>query len=185
VTQFSITDLPLAHLKLVERSCVSDERGYFSRFFCAEELAKAGWKWSVAQINHSHTLRQGTIRGLHFQHAPHMEAKYVNCVRGAIWDIAVDLRAGSPTFLKWHAETLSADNKRALLVPEGCAHGFQSLTDDVEVLYLLSSPYESKAESGLRFSDPRLSISWPLPATVVSERDKGHPFLGEDFRGIA
>ncbi|MDR0662374.1 MAG: dTDP-4-dehydrorhamnose 3,5-epimerase family protein [Holosporales bacterium] len=184
MSQFTITDCPLAGLKLVKRTCFEDVRGYLSRFFCAEDLKAAGWKKPVAQINHSYTLRKGTIRGLHFQYPPHAEAKFINCLRGSIWDIAIDLRAGSPTFLKSHAEVLSADNKHALLIPEGYAHGFQSLTEDVEVLYLLSHPYKKEAEGGVCFSDPALGIAWPLPATVVSERDKNHPPLTKDFRGL-
>jgi dTDP-4-dehydrorhamnose 3,5-epimerase len=184
MNRFTVTDLPLEGLKLVERTCFHDERGYFSEFFCVQKLAAAGWTRPVAQINHSHTLKKGTIRGLHFQYPPYAEMKFVSCQRGSIWDIAVDLRCGSPTFLKWHAEILSADNKHALLIPEGFAHGFQSLEDNVEVFYVVSSPYASDAESGMRFSDSKLNISWPLPVTVISERDKSHPFLTEEFQGI-
>jgi dTDP-4-dehydrorhamnose 3,5-epimerase len=124
------------------------------------------------------------VRGLHYQRAPYAEMKLVSCTRGAVWDVAVDLRAGSPTFLRWHAERLSADEGTALLVPEGCAHGFQALVDDVELVYCHSAAYVLEAEGGLHAQDPRLAIDWPLPVEGLSARDASHPPIGGDFRGV-
>ena len=184
MSRFTVTGLPLNGLKLVERQRLGDSRGFLSRLFCAEELAAAGWAKPIAQVNHTYTARQGTVRGMHFQHPPHAEMKLVNCIRGEIWDVAVDMRAGSPTFRRWHAERLSADNCRALLIPEGFAHGFQALTDDVELLYCHSSAYARVAEAGLNPLDASLAIGWPLPVTGISERDAAHPLLGNGFEGV-
>jgi dTDP-4-dehydrorhamnose 3,5-epimerase len=153
--------------------------------FCAEELSVAGWKKPIAQINHTRTSRRGTVRGMHFQRAPHSEMKLVSCIRGSVWDVAVDLRKGSATFLQWHAEELSAENGRAMLIPEGFAHGFQSLTDDVELLYCHSAPYHAEAEDGLNPADPELAIAWPLEITELSGRDTQHPMIGQTFAGLA
>ncbi len=184
MSRFSVTRLDLAGLMLVERQNLGDARGFLSRVFCAEELAAAGWTKPVAQINLTRTARTGTIRGMHFQHPPHAEAKLVSCLRGAIWDVAVDLRAGSPTFLHWHAEELSAENRRSLLIPEGFAHGFQTLTDDCELLYLHSQAYAPDAEGGLNAGDPMIGIGWPLPVTEMSDRDRQHPQLTAHFTGL-
>jgi dTDP-4-dehydrorhamnose 3,5-epimerase len=185
VSRFQITDLPLAGLKLIERKPIGDHRGFLSRIFCAEELQSAGWDLPTAQINHTYTAKKGTVRGLHFQHSSYAEKKLVNCLRGDIWDVVVDLRQNSLTFLKWHAEYLSAENHRALLIPEGFAHGFQVMTDDVEMLYLHSAIYHAEAEDGLNVADPTLSINWPLSITEQSERDKNHPMITEQFTGIS
>ncbi len=182
--RFTITDLSLAGLKRIERLPIVDERGAFTRLFCATELATAGWTKPVMQINHSCTNQVGAVRGLHFQYPPHAEMKLVMCLKGAVWDVAVDLRAGSPTFLHWHAEELSADNGVALLIPEGFAHGFQVLEPQSEVIYCVSASYAPSAESGLLADDPRLGISWPLPITLRSLRDTAWPSLDEKFSGI-
>lgn len=184
MSRFTVTDLPLAGLKLVERQNLGDSRGFLSRMFCAEELASAGWAKPVAQINLTMTARQGTVRGMHFQHPPHAEMKLVNCLRGAVFDVAVDLRRESPTFLKWHAQELSAENRRSLLIPEGFAHGFQALTDDCELLYFHSMPYASGSEAALNALDPALGIAWPLKITEMSERDRGHSTLTSQFTGL-
>jgi dTDP-4-dehydrorhamnose 3,5-epimerase len=168
----------------VTSRAMGDSRGYLARSFCAEELAAAGWQGSVAQANITRTLNKGTVRGLHFQHPPHSEAKLVRCLRGEIWDVAVDLRAGSPTFLQWHAEVLSSDNLSALLIPQGCAHGFQSLADEVDMLYMHSAVHAPDSEGGLRATDPRLAIAWPLPIGEMSARDQALPLLTNDFKGI-
>ena len=125
------------------------------------------------------------MRGLHFQHPPHADAKLVSCIRGEIWDVGVDLRRGSPTFLQWHAERLSAENGRAMLLPQGFAHGFQALTDDAELVYFHSAAYEPAAEDGLDPRDARLAILWPLPIAALSARDARHPPLDNTFTGIA
>lgn len=184
MSRFAVADLPLVGLKLVARQRLGDSRGYLSRVFCAEELAAAGWVKPIAQINHTYTAKRGTVRGMHFQRPPHAEMKLVSCIRGEVWDVAVDVRAGSPTFLQWHAERLSAENGRALLIPEGFAHGFQALSDDVELLYCHSAAYAAEAEAGLRFDDPALRITWLLEPTDLSSRDKNHPLLTPNFPGV-
>ena len=184
MSRFSIFDTPLASLKIVERQQLGDSRGFLSRLFCAEELAAAGWGEPIAQINQTVTQKQGTIRGMHFQRPPHAEMKLVTCLRGAIWDVAVDLRARSPTFLQWHAEELSATNRRALLIPKGFAHGFQTLCDDCELLYLHSALYTPAAEAGLNPKDPMLSIAWPLAIAELSARDEQHLMLNQHFKGV-
>ena len=185
MSRFTILDTPIDDLKIVERQQLGDNRGFLARLFCVEELAAAGWHKPIAQINQTLTQKQGTIRGLHFQNAPYAEMKLVTCVRGAIWDVAVDLRAGSPTFLQWHAEELSAANHRALLIPEGFAHGFQTLCDDCELIYLHSRAYTPGAEAGLNPKDPMISIRWPLAITELSARDAQHPMLNHQFKGVA
>lgn len=184
MSRFTVTDLPLAGLKRVQRQRMGDNRGFLARLFCAEELASAGWTKPIAQINHTYTAKQGTVRGMHFQHPPHAEMKLVSCIRGEAWDVAVDLRFGSPTFLSWHAERLSAENGCALLIPEGFAHGFQALTDDAELFYCHSETYVAQAEGGLNPTDPRLSIRWPLAITEMSARDAGHPLITSEFKGV-
>lgn len=176
--------MPLAGLKIVERKSISDERGAFARLFCADELNEAGWHRPVAQINHSHTLERGTIRGMHYQVPPFAEMKLVTCIAGAILDCAVDLRRGSATFLEHHAEALTADNRRALLIPPGFAHGFQTLTDTVSLVYVHSAAYVPGAEGGLNAFDPRLGIKWPLPASRVSDRDREFSFIPDEYEGL-
>jgi dTDP-4-dehydrorhamnose 3,5-epimerase len=184
VNRFTITDLPLAGLKLVTRQRLGDSRGFLARLFCAEELATAGWSKPIAQINHTVTAKSGTVRGMHYQRPPHAEMKLVTCVRGEVWDVAVDLRSGSPSFLQWHAERLSAENGCALLIPEGFAHGFQALTGHVELLYCHSAPHTAGTEGGLHPRDPMLSIAWPLPIGEMSPRDAQHSFVDADFAGL-
>jgi dTDP-4-dehydrorhamnose 3,5-epimerase len=184
MSRLTITDLPLAGLKLVERRSLGDGRGFLSRLFCAEELLSAGWQKSIAQINHTFTARRGTVRGMHFQLPPHAEMKLVSCLRGRVWDIAVDLREGSDTVLQWYAEELSADNHRALLIPEGFAHGFQALTDDVELLYCHSAAFHDEAKGGLNPRDSRLAIEWPLEITELSDADTHYPMIDQNFAGL-
>lgn len=184
MSRFEIKSLPLSGLQLVLRQRLGDARGYLTRLFCSEELAAAGWTQPVVQINHSYTARKGTLRGLHFQHPPHAEAKLVSCLRGAIWDVAVDLRAGSPTWLQWHAQELTGDNGAALLIPPGFAHGFQTLSDDVDLLYCHSAAYAPEAEAGLDALDPRLAICWPITVAERSARDVAHPPINVAFEGI-
>jgi dTDP-4-dehydrorhamnose 3,5-epimerase len=185
--RFTVTDTPLLGLRVVERQGIVDARGFLSRLFCADELAAAGWTQPVAQINHAYTRERGTVRGLHYQQEPHAEMKLVNCVRGEVWDVAVDLRAGSPTYLRWHAERLSADNQRALLIPQGFAHGFQVQAEEAELLYCHSAPYVPGADRGLNPLDPRLAIAWPLAVVNLSDKDRTRPLLevlGADFQGV-
>jgi dTDP-4-dehydrorhamnose 3,5-epimerase len=184
MSQFTVSDLPLAGLKLIVRQQLGDSRGFLSRLFCAEELAAVGWRKPIAQINHTHTAMRGTVRGMHLQHPPHAEMKLVSCIRGKVWDVALDVRAESPTFLQWHAQCLSSDNGRALLIPEGFAHGFQALTADAELLYCHSAAYNANAEVGLNPHDARLGINWPLPVNELSARDAGHALITAGFGGI-
>ena len=177
-------DTPIAGLKRVRRIRLEDQRGFLARLFCADELCDVGWDAPVAQINHTRTLKRGSVRGLHFQRSPKAEKKLVHCLRGEVWDVAVDLRRGSPTFLRWHAERLSAENGVALLIPEGFAHGFQTLADDVEMLYVHSVAYSAADEGGVHPSDARLAIDWPLPIEQLSLRDDGHAPLAPDFQGL-
>jgi len=177
--RFFIHETPLSGLVVLERKPISDNRGYFERLFCEEELAPFLGKRRIAQINHTVTLRRGTVRGMHYQRPPFAEMKIVQCLRGEVFDVAVDLRRDSPTFLRWHAERLSDENHRTLLIPEGFAHGFQTLTDDCEMLYFHTAPYVPAAEGGLHVLDPKLAIAWPLPVSHLSGRDAAHPLIGD------
>lgn len=176
---------PIGGVVVVETSSFVDPRGSLTRLFCNRQLASLIGERQIVQINHSRTATAGAIRGLHFQKPPHAEMKLIRCLRGRVWDIAVDLRTGSPTFLQWHAEELTASNSRMLVISEGCAHGFQTLEPDSELLYLHTACYAPDAEEGIRFNDPRLGIAWPLPPGDISQRDQGHALLPENFAGIA
>lgn len=184
MSRFEFIPTPLTGLKLVQRKAIEDQRGFLSRFYCAEEFAAAGAGQPLAQINHTLTRKKGAVRGLHFQHPPHAETKLVSCLKGEIFDVAVDLRSGSPTFLQWHGAILSAANRKSLLIPEGYAHGFQALTDDCELIYLHTAAYHPEAEGALNVTDPKLSITWPLPIDDLSGRDRSHPFISPDYQGI-
>ncbi|MBF9031655.1 dTDP-4-dehydrorhamnose 3,5-epimerase [Rhodobacterales bacterium HKCCE3408] len=172
---FSDTDLPGVQCVALEQH--EDTRGFFARAFCAEEFARHGLFSSIAQINVSATRRKGTIRGIHFQRPPAAEAKLVRCVRGAILDVAVDLRRSSTNFGRWTACRLDAETGNALYLPEGFGHAFQALTDDVEMLYLHSTAYQPHLSDGVRFDDPTIGIEWPLPVKMVSDRDRALPLL--------
>jgi dTDP-4-dehydrorhamnose 3,5-epimerase len=185
VSRFELQETPLAGLRVVRRQSVADERGYFSRFFCAQELAAAGFVLPIAQINHTFTKRRGAVRGLHYQNPPHAEDKFISCLRGEIFDVAVDLRRDSPTFLRWHGAVLSAANMTSLLVPQGFAHGFQTLSDDCELLYLHSRPFTPSAEASLNARDPLVAIEWPLPFSDISARDAARAFIARDFVGVS
>lgn len=182
MSQFTITDTSLVGVKVIRRTVIADRRGFLSRVFSVAELTAAGWRKPVVQINHTRTIRRGTVRGMHFQRAPNADMKLVTCLRGAVWDVAVDLRGSSTTLLGWHAEELSAENRMALLIPEGVAHGFQALSDDCELLYLHSVAYAPESDAGVNPSDPAISIRWPLPITEMSDRDQAHPMLS-NYRG--
>jgi dTDP-4-dehydrorhamnose 3,5-epimerase len=179
-----IRSTPLANVAVVETTPQRDQRGVFARLFCAQELSSIIGQRRIVQINHSRTHLAGAVRGMHYQHPPHAEMKLVRCLNGRVWDVAVDLRAGSPTFLQWHAQELSADSALMLAIPEGCAHGFQALEADSELLYLHTACYTPAAEAGLCCTDPRLKIAWPLPIADLSDRDRAHPLLTNDFAGL-
>lgn len=179
-----ILPTPINGLMLIQTTPHTDARGAFARLYCERELAEVIGDRRIVQINHSHTVQVGTVRGMHFQHPPQAEMKLVRCLKGRIWDVAVDLRANSPTFLNWHAEELTPANTRMMLIPEGFAHGFQSLEADSELLYLHTAFYTPDAEGGLRYDDPRLGITWPLAVADLSPRDASHPYIEPDFQGI-
>ena len=182
--RFKLLTTEIAGLYVAERQPVADERGMLERIFCEEELQDFFQDKSIVQINRTLTARQGSVRGLHFQYPPYVEAKSVRCLHGEIYDVAVDLRRDSPTFLEHHAEILSGDNHRSMLIPAGFAHGFQALSDDAELLYLHTAAWHRDAEGGLNANDTRLGIPWPLPVSGLSERDAAHPLLDEDFTGV-
>ena len=182
--RFDCDDAPLTGLKIIQRKAIEDNRGFLSRVFCAEEFSHFGFGKSVSQINQTLTCQKGVVRGMHYQLPPHAEIKLVNCIKGEIFDVAVDLRRDSPTFLHWHGEVLSEKNKRSLLIPEGFAHGFQTLADDCELLYLHSTAYTPDAEAGLNPLDSKISIKWPLTISEMSDRDQSHPMLEAGFKGI-
>nr|WP_299242814.1 dTDP-4-dehydrorhamnose 3,5-epimerase [uncultured Halomonas sp.] len=164
---------------LIELEPRGDQRGFFARTMCKEEFARYGLLNDFVQQNTSFSAQKGTLRGLHYQMQPHGEAKLVRCLRGAIIDIIVDVRADSPTFLQHQQFELTDSNRSQLYVPPGFAHGFQTLGDDVEVSYLVSAAYSPQAERGLRYNDERLQIDWPLPVTVLSEKDEHWPLIDE------
>jgi dTDP-4-dehydrorhamnose 3,5-epimerase len=185
MSRFGIADTPLSGLRTIERTLRSDERGFLTRLFCSEELQAAGWNKPIAQINQTMTRRSGAVRGMHFQFPPHAEMKLVSCIRGEVWDVALDLRRGSPTFLKWFGARLSPGNGRALLIPEGFAHGFQALAEDSELIYFHSCAYHAESEGGINPQDPCVAINWPCAIAEMSARDRGHPMLSPDFEGIS
>jgi len=157
---------------LLQPEPIRDERGYFMRTFCARAFADRGLETQFVQHSRSFSAHRGTLRGMHYQTAPHTEVKIVSCVAGAIYDVIVDLRSGSPTYRTWQGFELSAENGRQLYVPAGFAHGFQTLTDAAELNYLISAFYEPTASTGISYDDPTIGIRWPLPVSVISERDR-------------
>ena len=173
----NFTEVPLRGAYLIDMTRMEDERGFFARSFCAEEFAKRGLAAHSSQCSVSFNARKGTLRGLHFQAAPHDEEKLVRCTGGAIFDVIADLRPDSPTHRQWFGIELTAANHRSLYVPKGFAHGFISLADDTEVLYMISVPYAPGSAKGLRWDDPALGIRWPLMPTVISARDAQFPLL--------
>jgi dTDP-4-dehydrorhamnose 3,5-epimerase len=169
---------PLAGAFLVRLQRLEDERGSFARSWCREEFRTRGLNPNLSQCNISFNVRKGTLRGLHFQTAPHAEAKLVHCTRGSIYDVIIDLRPDSPTFTHWSATELTPDNDLMVYVPEGFAHGFQTLQDGSEVFYQMSTPYARDSATGVRWDDPAFKINWPLSNPILSDRDRAYP----DFR---
>lgn len=174
-----ITSAAVEGPAIIDLELRSDDRGFFARTFDVAEFAAAGLQTVVEQCNLSGNYRAGTLRGMHFQIAPHPEAKLVRCIRGAILDVIVDMRPGSPTRLQHVAVELTADNKKAFYVPPYFAHAYQTLSDDTEVLYQVSGSYEPSAERGLRYDDPQLGIEWPLPVSVISTKDASWPLIAD------
>ena len=181
---FEIIDSPLAGLKIIQRRSLGDSRGYFERLFCDKDLEKILEGKSINQINHSYTSKSGTVRGLHFQYLPYAEIKLVSCIRGEVFDVAVDLRKGSSSFLKYYSEILSEVNHKTLFIPEGFAHGFQTLTENCEMLYFHTAPYTEKSEGAVNAFDPILGIQWPRHITGISDRDKNHAMLNTNYKGL-
>lgn len=161
-----------------------DNRGFFTRTFCEKEFGQHGLATHFVQANHSGTNGKGVIRGMHFQHMPYCEIKLVKCVIGAIYDVIIDLRNGSSTFLQWFGTELNSENKRMMYVPKGFAHGFQSLTDHSEIIYMVSDFYNKESEGGVRYNDPSVNIKWPLPVTLVSEKDQNIALINSTFAGV-
>jgi dTDP-4-dehydrorhamnose 3,5-epimerase len=184
MSRFEVIDTPFSEVKVLRRIELEDSRGVFSRIFCAAELLEAGWVSQIAQANYSLTRTAGTLRGMHYQQPPHAEMKIVTCLSGRILDVIVDIRRNSPTFLKAHSEELSSKNNKALLIPEGFAHGFQTLCENVELIYLHSTEYVGSASMCINPCDSRLAIDWPLKITEISPKDSDAPFLQEQFQGI-
>lgn len=168
----------LAGVAAIEIDPITDDRGFFARSLCATELAAAGIELRVVQCNISFNRRRGTLRGMHYQVDPHAEAKFVRCTSGALYDVVIDLRPGSATYLQWESFELSAANRTTLYVPPGFAHGFQTLDDDTEVFYQMSAFHVPDAARGIAWDDPAVGIAWPLPSPVMSERDRSYPRLG-------
>ena len=171
--QFDETSL--AGVWLIEPAPIYDQRGFFARTFCARSFAEHGLEADFVQHSTSYSAKGGTLRGMHFQRAPHAETKIVCCLRGAMWDVVVDLRVGSPTYGKWEGFTLTAETRRRVYIAAGCAHGFQTLKNNVETGYLISNWHEPAAAAGIRYDDPDLAIRWPLPLAAISEKDRSWP----------
>jgi dTDP-4-dehydrorhamnose 3,5-epimerase len=187
VERFVVQASKLAGLQVITRQPIVDSRGWFERAYCFDTFTQLGIDKTIAQINRSFTVQKGSVRGMHFQTVPFAETKFVSCLRGEVFDVAVDLRAGSPTFLQWHGEILSAGNQRSLLIPEGFAHGFQTLSADCEMLYLHTQKFDPASSSGINPLDPRLAIDWPLPITEMTEMsdgDRHRPMMLPTFEGL-
>lgn len=181
---FNFEETGFKNLWRITPNSFEDSRGTFFRVFCKKEFQKIGFEKEFVQLNHSITNLKGTVRGMHFQQPPFAEVKLVRCIKGTILDVVVDIREGSPTFLQYFTVELSDKNKQMLLIPEGFAHGFQALEDNVEMLYHHTNFYTPVFESGLKYDDPKVKIDWILPPMHVSDRDKSFPLLEDNFKGI-
>lgn len=177
-----VCELNISGAYVLELEPRQDARGFFVRAFCKQDLGQIAF--DIMQINQSLTKCKATVRGLHFQYPPYAETKIVRCLKGRIFDVILDLRKNSPSFLQWQAVELSEDNFKALYIPKGCAHGFQTLEDECELLYFHDEFYNPSQEGAVNFADPAFGINWPLPVSFISERDAGHKFLAADFKGL-
>ncbi len=180
----TFTETLLKGSYVIELNTFTDDRGWFARTYCKNEFAAIGHTAEWVQMNHSFTKDKGAVRGMHYQLPPFSEIKMVRCIAGAVNDVIIDLRKNSPTFLQWFGVELSAQNKKMLYIPEGFAHGFQTLQNDCELIYHHSQFYTPGAEGGIKFNDSKLNISWPLPVTNISDRDNRHLLLDENFKGL-
>ena len=185
MSRFDFISSFLDGVTLIQRKPIEDERGFFTRFYCAEEFVDAGVNEPISQINHSLTRNKGAVRGMHYQIPPHTETKVVSCIKGEIFDVAVDIRKNSPTFLHWHGEILTASNRRSLVIPEGFAHGFQALTEDCEIIYCVTAAYSSENECIINATDPAIAVSWQQPITERSVRDSEQPDINSTFTGLS
>ena len=181
---FKYLQTKLQGLYLITPKPKTDNRGYFERLFCTDEFKELGLNKPIVNINHSYSKYKGTIRGLHFQYPPFQETKIIICLKGSIYDVAIDIRKNSPTFLQWQGEILDGTLKQMFLISEGFAHGFQALENDVELLYLHTNFYSKEHESALNIQDPLLNISWPLEVTEITEKDITNKFISAEFKGI-
>lgn len=174
----------IENLYIIELEPFQDDRGMFCRLFCMDELKKIGFKKQIMQINYSLTIQKGVVRGMHFQYPPKTEIKFVRCISGKIFDVAIDLRMNSPTFLQWNGDILSAENMKMKFIPDGFAHGFQTLEKNCELLYFHTNFYCQDYEDGIRYDDPIVNIKWPLKISYISKRDEELKYLTKDFIGI-
>jgi len=178
------TPTPLAGSYIIDLTPFGDSRGWFARTYCKKEFEQIGHTKEWVQLNHSYTVQKGALRGMHYQLPPFSEVKMVRCIAGAVYDVIIDLREDSATFLQWFGIELSAKNKKMVYIPEGFAHGFQTLEDHSELIYHHSEFYTPAAERGVRFNDRRINLRWPAEPTEISERDKQHPLIDDNFKGI-
>jgi len=177
-------ETPLKNAFSIQLDSFEDHRGKFTRLFCSKEFQERNIEKKIVQINDSFTVKKGTIRGLHYQVPPSSEIKIVKCIKGAIFDLIVDIRRNSHTFLQYYGAKLSDKNMKMLVIPEGFAHGFQTLEDNSEMLYFVTAFYNKENERGIRFNDPKINIEWPLEATNVSEKDRNYDLLDENYNGL-
>jgi dTDP-4-dehydrorhamnose 3,5-epimerase len=184
MSRFDATPTGLAGLMVLQRKLARDDRGQFGRLFCADDLKIFGWQKPIAQSNISITQGSGTVRGLHYQHPPHDEMKLVSCIEGCVYDVAVDIRANSKTKLQHFGVELSAENQKALLIPEGFAHGFQCLSERATLIYFHSAAFHAEAAGGLHPQDEKLAITWPLKIARASEKDLSYVKIDDTFKGV-
>jgi dTDP-4-dehydrorhamnose 3,5-epimerase len=170
-----VKDTDIESLKIIDIEPISDNRGFFARSFCRDEFRKNNLQYEIVQCNISQNIHKGTLRGLHYQLPPHEEVKMIRCVQGTIFDVIIDLRKDSATYLQWRGFELRADNHRMLYVPKGCAHGYLTLEDYTTVSYMVTASYHPECERAVRWNDPIINIKWPGPATIISEKDSNHP----------
>ena len=179
-----IKNLEIAGAAEIQINSFTDKRGSFNRLFCKDELRQYLNNKNIVNINLSKTLQKGCLRGLHFQNTPKKEIKIVKCLKGRIFDVLVDLRKGSKTFLQWYGTELSSKNDKILIIPEGCAHGFQALEDNSEIIYFVTNFYSPELEGGIRYNDPSIDIHWPLTPRLISPKDQKFNLLNDSFKGI-
>ncbi len=184
MNHLTIHDTHISGLRIIERHSFEDRRGYFERLYSHKEFDSLLQDRMIKQINHTFTRKKGTVRGLHYQHPPFSEVKIVSCLKGSVWDVAVDLRKKSPTFLQYHAIRMSEDDSISFWIPEGFAHGFQTLTHDCKMLYLHTKEYMPNSEGALNATDPKVKVEWPLKISDISDKDRGHPFISKGFEGV-